>query len=81
MSRQVELAAAGDFLTRADVAVMLGVSPNTVARWARQGRLPCQMTLGGHRRFERRTIEDIRRRMRGETAEKEDQVLVGSRRD
>ncbi len=81
MSRQIDLSAASDFLTRADVAVMLGVSPNTVARWARQGRLPCQMTLGGHRRFERRTIEDIRRRMRGEVAEKEEPVLAGARRD
>ena len=26
---------------------MLGVSPNTVTRWAREGRLPCQVTLGG----------------------------------
>ncbi len=72
-----EVPTAGDFLTRADVAVMLGVSPNTVARWARQGRLPCQMTLGGHRRFERRTIEDIRKRMRGEGAE--EPALAGRR--
>jgi excisionase family DNA binding protein len=76
-----EVTAVADFLTRADVAVMLGVSPNTVARWARQGRLPCQMTLGGHRRFERRTIEDIRRRMRGEGVEREEPMLVGARRD
>lgn len=53
-----------EFLTRADVALMLGVSPNTIARWARQGRLACQMTLGGHRRFERKMIEDVRERMR-----------------
>jgi excisionase family DNA binding protein len=65
MSRH-DAGSAGEFLTRADVALMLGVSPNTVARWARQGRLPCQMTLGGHRRFERTTIDAIRRRMRGE---------------
>jgi len=56
--------AAGQYMTRADVALLLGVSPNTVARWARTGRIPCQMTLGGHRRFEREVIEEILRRMR-----------------
>lgn len=55
-----------EYLTRADVAHLLGVSPNTVARWARTGKLPCHTTLGGHRRFERRVIERLRRRMRGE---------------
>jgi excisionase family DNA binding protein len=74
-----EVPIAGDFLTRADVAVMLGVSPNTVARWARQGRLPCQMTLGGHRRFDRRTIEEIRKRMRGEGAERDEPTLASRR--
>jgi excisionase family DNA binding protein len=58
--------AAGLYLTRAEVARMLGVSPNTVSRWAREGRLNCQMTLGGHRRFESRDIEQLRSRMRGE---------------
>ena len=57
---------AGEYLTRAEVARMLGVSPNTVSRWAREGRLNCQMTLGGHRRFDSRVIEQLRTRMRGE---------------
>jgi excisionase family DNA binding protein len=48
------------YLTRSAVARMLGVSPNTVTRWAREGRLPCQVTLGGHHRFERAIIEQIR---------------------
>jgi len=51
------------YLTRAAVARLLGVSPNTVSRWAREGRLPCQMTLGGHRRFDGAIIESIRRRL------------------
>jgi len=46
-------------LTRADVAHLLGVSPNTVTRWAREGRLPCHVTLGGHHRFERTAIEEL----------------------
>jgi excisionase family DNA binding protein len=53
-----------EYLTRSEVARLLGVSPNTVARWARSGMITCQMTLGGHRRFERRVIEDLRRKMR-----------------
>jgi excisionase family DNA binding protein len=49
------------YLTRSQVARMLGVSPNTVTRWAREGRLPSLVTLGGHHRFERSTIERIAR--------------------
>ncbi len=53
-----------ELLTRSEVAEILGVSPTTVTRWAREGRLPCQKTLGGHHRFERGVIEDVRDRMR-----------------
>ncbi len=35
------------FLTRSEVARLLGVSPNTVTRWVREGRLACLVTLGG----------------------------------
>lgn len=64
------------YLTRSDVARLLGVSPNTVTRWAREGRLPCQVTLGGHHRFERSVIEEIREGLyRGATLAPE---LVGS---
>jgi excisionase family DNA binding protein len=41
------------------VAELLGVSPNTVSRWAREGRLPSVFTLGGHRRFEADVVEDL----------------------
>jgi excisionase family DNA binding protein len=53
-----------DFLTRSDVARLLGVSPNTVTRWAREGRLPSHLTLGGHHRFERSAIEQLRLSLR-----------------
>jgi excisionase family DNA binding protein len=55
-----------EYLTRADVARLLGVSANTVARWAREGRIPCHRTLGGHRRFPRVVIEDLVRQMKTE---------------
>src|SRR3954465_12019442 len=47
-------------LTTSEVSRLLGVSPNTVTRWARERRLPCRLTLGGHHRFERQVIEDLR---------------------
>jgi excisionase family DNA binding protein len=50
-----------EFLTRFEVSKLLGVSPNTVTRWAREGRLPCQVTLGGHHRFERAVVESLLR--------------------
>ena len=50
-----------EFLTRSEVSRMLGVSPNTVTRWAREGRLACQVTLGGHHRFERELVERLKK--------------------
>ena len=50
-----------EFLTRSEVSKQLGVSPNTVTRWAREGRLPCQVTLGGHHRFDRELVEQLRK--------------------
>jgi excisionase family DNA binding protein len=59
-----------ELLTRSEVARILGVSPTTVTRWAREGRLACRLTLGGHHRFERSLVEEVRdRMMRGESYE------------
>ena len=49
------------FLTRSEVSKLLGVSPNTVTRWAREGRLACLVTLGGHHRFDREVVEQLRK--------------------
>ncbi len=38
-------------LTPAEVASLFRVSPKTVTRWARSGKLNAMKTLGGHRRF------------------------------
>lgn len=40
-----------ELLTPGEVARLFGVSPKTVNRWARAGRLTPIMTLGGHRRY------------------------------
>lgn len=39
------------YLAPGQAARILGVSPKTVVRWANDGRIPCLVTLGGHRRF------------------------------
>ncbi|MHB8891062.1 MAG: helix-turn-helix domain-containing protein, partial [Candidatus Limnocylindrales bacterium] len=36
---------------------MLGVDPDTLRRWADEGRVPAFTTPGGHRRFDRRALE------------------------
>ena len=54
-------AARSEFLTRSEVSRLLGVSPNTVTRWAREGRLSCQVTLGGHHRFDRELVDQLRK--------------------
>jgi len=38
---------------------MLGVDPDTLRRWADEGRVPAFTTPGGHRRFERRALERL----------------------
>ena len=38
-------------LTRSDVARIFSVTPNTVSRWGREGKLPSVRTLGGQRRY------------------------------
>lgn len=37
-------------LTLREVSELLGVSPKTVSRWCRQGKIAHIKTLGGHRR-------------------------------
>ena len=47
------------YLTPGQAARILGVSPKTVNRWATDGRIPCAMTLGGHRRFRVDVIRSV----------------------
>ncbi len=47
------------YLTPGEVARILGVSPKTVNRWANDGRIPCAVTLGGHRRFRADVIRGV----------------------
>jgi excisionase family DNA binding protein len=47
------------YLGVAETARRLLVTPKTVARWAREGRLPHVKTLGGHRKFPESEIDLI----------------------
>jgi excisionase family DNA binding protein len=47
------------FLRPAEVADLLSVSPKTVSRWAKEGKLPFMKTLGGHRRYPAADIHEL----------------------
>lgn len=51
------------YLRAAEAAALLHVSPKTISRWAREGKLGHVVTLGGHRRFSRDDIEALADRM------------------
>lgn len=48
-----------DRLALGDASRLLGVDPDTLRRWADEGRVPAFTTPGGHRRFERRALERL----------------------
>ena len=48
-----------EYLKAGEAAVLLHVSPKTISRWAKEGKIPHIVTLGGHRRFPRRDIEAL----------------------
>ena len=47
-------------LTPAEVAALFRVDPKTVTRWAKAGKLTSIRTLGGHRRFRKSEVDDLR---------------------
>ena len=55
-----------NFLLTAEVADILHVSPKTVSRWAKEGKLPFLKTLGGHRRYPEAKIRELANQLRDE---------------
>ena len=54
------------YLHTAEVADILHVSPKTVSRWAKEGKLPFLKTLGGHRRYPEAKIRELANDLREE---------------
>jgi excisionase family DNA binding protein len=57
---------APSYLRAAEVADILHVSPKTVSRWAKEGKLPFLKTLGGHRRYPEAEIRQLAEGLREE---------------
>jgi excisionase family DNA binding protein len=57
---------APSYLRAAEVADILHVSPKTVSRWAKEGKLPFLKTLGGHRRYPEAEIRTLAEGLREE---------------
>ena len=57
---------APSYLRTAEVADILHVSPKTVSRWAKEGKLPFLKTLGGHRRYPEAKIRELANDLREE---------------
>jgi excisionase family DNA binding protein len=57
---------APSYLLPAEVADLLSVSPKTVSRWAKEGKLPFMKTLGGHRRYPEVEIRELLNQLRQE---------------
>jgi excisionase family DNA binding protein len=49
----------GRWLSLGPASQLLGVDPDTLRRWADDGRVPAWTTPGGHRRFDRAVLERL----------------------
>ena len=63
------MATSGEYLRTAEVARLLHVSPKTISRWAKEGKLPFVTTLGGHRRYPAQPIHELVERLAHEGVE------------
>ena len=59
MAAQRKGGEAPGYLLPAEVAELLSVSPKTVSRWAKEGKLPFMKTLGEHRRYPEAQIRQL----------------------
>jgi excisionase family DNA binding protein len=49
----------GDWLSLGPASQLLGIDPDTLRRWADDGRVPAWTTPGGHRRFDARALQRL----------------------
>ena len=49
-----------EWISLHEASSLLGVATSTLRRWGDAGRVPTMRTLGGHRRFQRHAVEQLR---------------------
>jgi excisionase family DNA binding protein len=59
VSRPIDPSAGEDWLALGPASRLVGVDPDTLRRWAIEGRVDAYATPGGHRRFARRSLERL----------------------
>jgi excisionase family DNA binding protein len=67
-TRAPRRAGRSDWLPLGAAARLVGVDPDTLRRWADEGRIDAFTTPGGHRRFHRRALESLTARRRAAPA-------------
>ena len=59
----------GESLRLSEAARVLAIGDTTLKRWTEEGRIPCERTAGGHRRFRRDDVLKFRASLLGERPE------------
>jgi excisionase family DNA binding protein len=54
------------YLRLSEAARLLSIGDTTLKRWTEEGRIPCERTLGGHRRFRVDDVQRLRSQLLGE---------------
>lgn len=60
MARDTDESPSGPTLTTGQAAKLFAVTPDTVLKWVKSGRLPARRTAGGHYRIARADVESLR---------------------
>jgi excisionase family DNA binding protein len=60
MNHDVLTEETGEWISLQEASALLGVTTSTLRRWGDSGRVPMKRTLGGHRRFQRSAIAQLR---------------------
>jgi len=48
-----------DLINTSTACKLFGISAKTIRRWCNDGYLPYYTTVGGHKRFSKKTIQEI----------------------
>lgn len=66
---EVDFRNAPEMLTPKEVARLCGVTPKTIAQWAKAGKIGSIATIGGHRRYWKTEIDLLVRATKGEPSQ------------